>query len=251
MSPRSPARRPRSPRILCAVCHVRVMTSPTRPMAWLSLDIMLIAPEVVQHVFGGNGLAANAALGKRHVLGNVLVEVMAHHQHVQMLVERVHRKRTRRVRGAREHVRFAADPDDVGRVPAAGALGVIRVDRSSLERGDRIIHVAGFVQRVGVDRHLHVETVGLRQAAVDRGRRRAPILVQLQPDRSRANLLFQALRHRGIALAEKPEVHGQRIGGRSISSTCRAPGVQVVALVPVAGPVPPPMKVVTPLASAS
>ena len=32
---------------------------------------------------------------------------------------------------------------------------------------------------------------------------------------------------------------------------CRAPGVQVVALVPVAGPVPPPMNVVTPLASAS
>ena len=32
---------------------------------------------------------------------------------------------------------------------------------------------------------------------------------------------------------------------------CRAPGVQVVAFVPVAGPVPPPMNVVTPLAIAS
>ncbi len=37
----------------------------------------------------------------------------------------------------------------------------------------------------------------------------------------------------------------------SMSSMLRAPGVQVVALVPVAGPVPPPTKVVTPLASAS
>ncbi len=44
LSPRSPGRRPRCSRILCAVCQVRVITSPTRPIAWLSLDIMLIAP---------------------------------------------------------------------------------------------------------------------------------------------------------------------------------------------------------------
>jgi hypothetical protein len=30
--------------ITCAVCRVRAMTSPTRPMAWESEDIMLIAP---------------------------------------------------------------------------------------------------------------------------------------------------------------------------------------------------------------
>ena len=29
----------------CAVCHVRSMTSPMRPMAWLSLDIIEIAPK--------------------------------------------------------------------------------------------------------------------------------------------------------------------------------------------------------------
>ena len=38
------ASRPRWRLILSAVCHVRQMTSPTRPIAWLSLDIMLIAP---------------------------------------------------------------------------------------------------------------------------------------------------------------------------------------------------------------
>ena len=31
--------------ILCAVCQVRVMTSPTRPIAWLSLDIIENAPK--------------------------------------------------------------------------------------------------------------------------------------------------------------------------------------------------------------
>ena len=43
-SPRSSGSRPRCSRILCAVCQVRVITSPTRPIAWLSLDIMLMAP---------------------------------------------------------------------------------------------------------------------------------------------------------------------------------------------------------------
>ena len=40
----SPARAPRCTFILCAVCQVRVTTSPMRPMACESLDIMLITP---------------------------------------------------------------------------------------------------------------------------------------------------------------------------------------------------------------
>ena len=35
---------PALPRILCAVCQVRMITSPTRPMAWLSDDIMENTP---------------------------------------------------------------------------------------------------------------------------------------------------------------------------------------------------------------
>jgi hypothetical protein len=54
-----------------------------------------------------------------------------------------------------------------------------------------------------------------------------------------------------LPLPRKPKFMGSVSVACSISSMCRAPGVQVVALVPVAGPVPPPMNVVTPLASAS
>ena len=64
-----------------------MMTSPTRPMACESDDIMLRAPEVVQDVLGGDRLAADAALGERDVLGDRRIEVMAHHQHVEMLVD--------------------------------------------------------------------------------------------------------------------------------------------------------------------
>ncbi len=52
-------------------------------------------------------------------------------------------------------------------------------------------------------------------------------------------------------MPRNPKFIGSASVACSISSMCREPGVQVVALVPVAGPVPPPMNVVTPLASAS
>ena len=52
---------------------------------------------------------------------------------------------------------FAANLDDVRRVAAAGAFGVIRVNRASLERANRILHEARFVNRVGVNRDLHVK----------------------------------------------------------------------------------------------
>ncbi|MPN07233.1 hypothetical protein SDC9_154499 [bioreactor metagenome] len=43
----------------------------------------------MQDILGGDGLTANPALGKRNVLGNGRIEVVAYHQHVQMLVDGV------------------------------------------------------------------------------------------------------------------------------------------------------------------
>ena len=65
------------------------MTSPMRPMAWESRADHADRAQVVEDVFGGDGLAADAALGEGDVLGQILVQVMADHQHVQVLVERV------------------------------------------------------------------------------------------------------------------------------------------------------------------
>jgi hypothetical protein len=45
---------------------------------------------VVQDVLGGDGFLADAAFGEGHVLGDRLVEVVAHHEHVEMLLQRVH-----------------------------------------------------------------------------------------------------------------------------------------------------------------
>jgi hypothetical protein len=49
----------------------------------------------------------------------------------------------------------------------------------ALDGGQRVLHAARLVQRVGVDRHLHVHRVGDVQTVVDGRRRGAPVLVQL------------------------------------------------------------------------
>ena len=116
--------------------------------------------EIVQAVFGGDRLGPDARLGERNVLGDLRIEVMADHQHVQMLVDGVDSKRARRVGRRGQYVGFAADADDVGGVSAAGTFRVKRMDRPALEGPDRIVDIAGLVQRVRVDRDLHVEFVG-------------------------------------------------------------------------------------------
>ena len=69
-----------------------------------------------------------------------------------------------------------------------------------------------FVQRVGVDHHLDVVIVGDRQAAVDRRRRRAPVLVQLERAGAGLDHLHQRRRPRGIALAGEAEIDRKRVG---------------------------------------
>jgi hypothetical protein len=75
--------------------------------------------------------------------------------------------------------------------------------------------------------------------------------VQLQRRGAGLDHFFQRRGLRGIALAEEAEVHRERVAAWIIRAMCQAPGVQVVASVPCAGPVPPPSIEVTPDISAS
>ena len=102
-----------------------------------------------------------------------------------------------------------------------------------------------------MDAHLHVKPVGHLQAgsrspagwcpsprgASGRRRRRGSA-----PPAASGVLAFP--------LPKKPRLIGSPSAAWSMRARWKAPGVQVVALVPVAGPVPPPISVVTPLARA-
>jgi hypothetical protein len=167
----------------------------------------------VKDVLGGDGLLADAALGEGQILGDRAVEVMAHHEHVEMLVERVDRERPRRVGRRRQHVLEASHLHDVRRMPSAGALGVEGMNGATLEGSDGILDKAAFVQRVGVDHHLHVVIVGHGEATVDGSRGRAPILVKLQRARARVDLLHEPARQGRISLTGKAEVHREGFRG--------------------------------------
>ena len=201
----------------------------------------------MQDILGGDRLLADAAFGEGHILGDRRIEVVAHHQHVEMLVDGVRGIGPRRIGRGRQHVLQARDLDDVGRMAAAGAFGVEGVDGAALERRDGVLDEAGFVERVGVDHHLDVVVVGDRQAAVDRRRRRAPVLVQLQRAGAGLDHLLERRRARRVALAGKAEIDREnRPPPGSCARGANGPGVQVVAKVPCAGPVPPPSIEVTP-----
>ncbi len=180
--------------------------------------------EVVEDVLGGDGLAADARLGEGDVLGDARVQMVADHEHVEMLVHRVHRVGPGRVGGRGQHVGLAARADDVRCVAAAGPFGVIGVDGAALEGGEGVLHEARLVEGVGVDGHLHVEGLGHRQAVVDGRGRGAPVLVQLQPHRPGLDLLLQGRGQTGVALAEKAQVHGKFLG--SLEHALDVPGAR-------------------------
>ncbi len=78
--------------------------------------------QIVEDVLGRDGFAANAAFSESHVLGQIGIEMVADHQHVEMFVNGVDRVRPGGIGGTGQHIRFTANSNDVRRVAAAGAL---------------------------------------------------------------------------------------------------------------------------------
>ena len=88
---------------------------------------------------------------------------------------------------------------------SAGPLGVVGVDR--------VLHVAAFVERIGVNGHLHVVAVGDVERHPDRLGGRAPVLVNLETADSRLDLLRNGMRHRAVALAQHADVDRHPLDG--------------------------------------
>ena len=102
-----------------------------------------------------------------------------------------------------------------------------------------------------MNRDLGISLVSDRQASVNRLRRRPPVLVELKPQAPASTCSSSARRLLELPFPRKPKFIGWPSTARIIISILKGPGVQVVAFVPVAGPVPPPSMVVMPDASAS
>ena len=170
-------------------------------------------PQVMQDILGGDGFPADAGFGERHIFGDAPIQVVAHHQHVQVLFQGVDGVGAGGVGGGGQHVQLAAHPDDVGGVPTACAFGVVGVDAAIFEGGDGVFHKACFVQGISVDGDLNIIVFGNVEAGVDRRWGGAPVFVQLQPDRPSFYLLIQPRLQTTIAFTHKAQVHREGFGG--------------------------------------
>ena len=176
----------------------------------------------MQDILGRDGFPANAALGKGDIFGDGFVEVVTHHQHVEVFFERVHSEGPRRVGRGRQHMLLAADLDDIGGMATACAFGVKGMDRAAFHGLYGMFDKTRFIERIGVDHHLHIHRIGNPEAAVDGGGGGAPVLVQLQRAGARVHLFLDGSRQRGIPFACKGEVHRKRICG--LHHTTKVPG---------------------------
>ena len=166
---------------------------------------------VVQNIFGGDGFLADAAFSEGHVFGDRGRQVVAHHQHVEMLGDGVFGVGPGWIGGGGDHVGQPRHPQNIGRMAATGAFGVKRVNGAALERSDGVFHKPALVERIGVDHHLHVEVVRDREAIVDGSRGGAPVLMQLEAGGTGQDHFRQWGRSRGIALAGQRQIHREGI----------------------------------------
>ena len=180
--------------------------------------------------------------------GIVGVEVMADHQHVEMLVERVDRVGPGRV-GRATAARSAAPqtlmmsgawPPPAPSVWKAWMVRPLKAASVSSTKPDSF------------SVSVWIVTCTSYSSATDRQQSMAAGVVpqsscSLRPQAPASICSTSACGLRGVALAGEAEVHREaRRPPASMRARCQGPGVQVVAAVPVAGPVPPPSIVVMP-----
>ena len=91
--------------------------------------------EVLEDIFGGDGFRADAAFGESDVFRDLRIQMVADHEHIEMLSDCVHRVGASGIRGRRQDIRMSGDGDDVWRVAPACALGVIGVNRAAADGG--------------------------------------------------------------------------------------------------------------------
>src|SRR5215475_7254266 len=107
---------------------------------------------------------------------------------------------------------------------APGTFCVVSVDGTTAEGSYRVLDKSRFVQRVGVNSHLHIVFFSHTQTAVDGSWRCAPVLVQLQPQSTRLDLFTQRLWHRAITFTQEAEINGIFIS--RLQHTVQVPGAR-------------------------
>src|SRR5215813_905354 len=133
----------------------------------------------MQDVLSCHCFLADAAFSEGYIFRNTTVEVMSNHDHIERLIGRIQGVRSRWSCRSWEDICFAAYFDKVRGVSPAGSFGVEGVDGSTLERRDSAFDETAFVQRVGMNRNLHIHLICDRETAIDGSRSCTPVFMNL------------------------------------------------------------------------
>src|SRR5579864_1160729 len=161
---------------------------------------------------GDGHSSPRSASGEGDVFSHSPIEVMSDHHHVEGLIKRICSVWSRWSRRSWNNVWFAADPDNVRCMPSTGPFRVKSVNGSSLESRDCILDETALVERVCMDKNLHIHVIRNRQTTVNGRGRRTPVFVELEAACPGLDLLNETSCRARIALTEKAEVHGEGIG---------------------------------------
>ena len=149
--------------------------------------------EVMQNIFRRDGFTANTGFRKRDIFRNGGVEMVTNHQHIEMLIDRIHGVRACWICRRWQHVRQPARSDDIGRMSTTRTFGVISVNSTITNRCQCIFDKTAFVERIGMNSHLRVGLFRHIQAVINRCGGRTPIFMQFQAYRTCGDLLMQRI----------------------------------------------------------
>src|SRR5215472_14252455 len=105
---------------------------------------------------------------------------MRDQHHVESLVKRIYSVGSRWTRRSRDDTWFATDLDNVRCMPATGPFRVKGVNGPSLEGSDCVFDETAFIERVSMNKNLHVHVIRNRQTTVNGGGCRTPVLMKLE-----------------------------------------------------------------------
>ena len=95
--------------------------------------------------------------------------MVAHHEHIKMLGNRIDGVWPGRVGRRGQDIGQRGDADDIRSVPPTCSFRMIRVDRPTGYSGNGIFDKTSFINGIGMNGDLHVVPVSDRQTAIDGG----------------------------------------------------------------------------------
>ena len=158
---------------------------------------------IVKDILCCDRFRTDTGICKSDIFRDLFVQMVAYHQHVQMLIQSIYSEWHGRVCGRRKDVRGCCCFDDVRCMSAAGTFCMICMDSSSSDGIDGVFYASAFVQSICMDGNLYIIFICHIQAMVDNCRCCAPVLMDLESHRTCFDLLDQRFFIRAVSFSEE------------------------------------------------